>query len=96
MLAVLYRRVKRVGGTHLCVIAPGQHSSFRNVAAMASRWQHCVNDLTRSKCEPQPSRSRDQCVYHSTSWPVKSYLKELNCPAQTVYLTYSLTYRSSP
>ena len=30
-------------GAHLCVIAPKQLSCFwRNVAAMASRWQHCV------------------------------------------------------
>ena len=29
--------------THICIIAPGQHSSFRrNVAAVASHWQHCV------------------------------------------------------
>ena len=28
---------------HLRVIAPGQHSSLRrNVASVASRWQHCV------------------------------------------------------
>ena len=29
-------------GVHLRVIVPGQHSSFRNVTAVASRLQHCV------------------------------------------------------
>ena len=34
---------KRVGGAHIHVIAPKQHSSFREMfAAVASRWQHCV------------------------------------------------------
>ena len=37
------RSVLRVGGAHLRIIAPGLHSSFRrNVAAVASRCQHCV------------------------------------------------------
>ena len=41
VLAVIRRSVKRVGGAHLRVIAPGQHSFFRkNVAAVASSWQH--------------------------------------------------------
>ena len=39
ILAGLRRSVQRVGGAHLRVNAPGQHSSFRrNVAAVASRW----------------------------------------------------------
>ena len=43
ILTGLRRSVWRVGGAHLLVIAPGQHSSFwRNVAAVANRWQHCV------------------------------------------------------
>ena len=34
--------MQRVGGAHLRVVAPSQDTSFRrNVAAMASRWQHC-------------------------------------------------------
>ena len=48
ILAVLRRRVERVCGAHLCVIAPGQHScSFRrNVAAVAS--------LTTPDMNPRP------------------------------------------
>ena len=43
ILAVVRRSVQRVCGAHLLVIAPKQHSSFRrNVAEVASRWQHCV------------------------------------------------------
>ena len=43
IVAGLRRSVYRVSGAHLGVTAPGQHSFFwRNVAAMASRWQHCV------------------------------------------------------
>ena len=43
ILAVVRRSVLRVGGAHLRVIALGQHSSIRrNVAAVASHWQHCV------------------------------------------------------
>ena len=43
ILAVLGQSVQRVGGAYLCVIAPKQHTFFRkNVAAVASRWQHCV------------------------------------------------------
>ena len=37
------KSVYRVCGSHLHVIEPKQHSAFRrNVAAVASRWQHCV------------------------------------------------------
>ena len=40
ILPVLRRSVRRVGEAHLCVIAPGQHSSFRkNVAAVTRRRQ---------------------------------------------------------
>ena len=43
ILAVICRSMWRVGGAHLCIVAPGQHSFFwKNVAAAASRWQHCV------------------------------------------------------
>ena len=43
ILAVFRRSVKRVGGAHLRVIGPGQHSFFRRyVAKVESRWQHCV------------------------------------------------------
>ena len=42
ILAVLRQSVQRVCGAHLRVIVPEQHSFFgRNVAAVASRWQHC-------------------------------------------------------
>ena len=43
VLAVFRRNVQRVCEAHLHVSAPGKHSSFRrNAAAVASRWQHCV------------------------------------------------------
>ena len=42
MLIVLRLSVLRVGGANLHVIAPGQHSFFQKVAAVASRWQRCV------------------------------------------------------
>ena len=46
------RSVLRVGGAHLRIIAPGQHSSFqRNIAAVAIRWQP-VSDLTGLRFEP--------------------------------------------
>ena len=40
-ISALFRQsVHRVGGAHLHVIVPGQHSSFpSNDAAVASRWQ---------------------------------------------------------
>ena len=47
---------------HLCVIAPGQHSSFgRNTATVASSWQHCF-DLTGPRFNYQTYRSRDDRV----------------------------------
>ena len=52
----------RVCGVPLRVIVPVQHSSFRRiVAAVASRWQHCVW-FDRLRFEPQTSRSRDERV----------------------------------
>ena len=37
------RSVERVCGAYLRVTAPGRLSSFqRNIAAVASRWEHCV------------------------------------------------------
>ena len=54
--------MQRVGGAHLRVIAPGQHSFFRrNVAVLASRWQSMFH-LTGPRLEPQTSRSRDERV----------------------------------
>ena len=62
ILAVIRQSVQRVGGAHLRVIAPGQHSSFRrNVAAVASHWQHYVR-FDRSKIEPQITRSRNERI----------------------------------
>ena len=41
ILAVLRQSVRRFYGALLRVIAPGQHRSiWRNVATVASRWQH--------------------------------------------------------
>ena len=43
ILAVLRSSVKGVCEAHIRVVVPGQHKSLRrNVAAVASRWQHCV------------------------------------------------------
>ena len=43
MLVVIRRSVLRIVRANFRVIAPGQHNSFqRNVAAVASRWQHRV------------------------------------------------------
>ena len=62
--------VLRVCGAHLRVIAPGQHSSCRrNVAAVASRWQHRVQfnwPKIWSSNLPLQKRMR----YCSTNWPV--------------------------
>ena len=42
-LAVLCQSINEFSGTHLCVIASRQHSSFqRNVTAVAKCWQHSV------------------------------------------------------
>ena len=47
---------------NLRVIAPWQHSSFRrNIAAVASRWQH-VSNLTGQRFKSHTSRSRDERV----------------------------------
>ena len=41
MILAVFPSVKRVGGAHIRVIAPGQHSSIRgNGATVVSRWQH--------------------------------------------------------
>ena len=62
ILAVLRRSVQQVDGAHLPVIAPRQHSFFRrNVTAVPSHWQYCV-DLTGPRLKPQTSRSSDECV----------------------------------
>ena len=62
ILAALRRSVLRVCVVHLRVIASGQHSSFRrHVAAVASRWQHCVR-IGGPRFEYQISCSRDQRV----------------------------------
>ena len=42
------------GGVHLRGLAPGQHSSRRNVAAVESHWQLCLN-LTGLGIIPQTS-----------------------------------------
>ena len=66
-------------GTHLRVIAPGQHSSYqRNVTAVASRWQYTVFDSTRSRFEPQTARSRDERVWFVAQlkpWNLFEYAK---------------------
>ena len=65
---------KRVTGlrVHFRVIAPGQHSFFqRNIAAVASLWQHCVQfDLTGPRFEAQTSRSEDEYV---TALPISRF-----------------------
>ena len=54
----------------LRVIAPGQHSFFgRNVAAMASRWQHCVR-FERPEIWTSDLPLQRQTRYRSTNWPV--------------------------
>ena len=43
ILGVIRRNLYLVDEAHLRVIAPGKHSSFqKNVAAISSRWQHCL------------------------------------------------------
>ena len=67
ILAVLRRSAYRVCEAHLCIFAPGQHSSFRrNFAAVAGSWQHCVRfELP----EIWTSCSRDETRYRLTNWP---------------------------
>ena len=60
--AALRRSVSQVCGAHLRVIAPEQHGSFwKNVAVVASRWQHCVR-FAGLRFEPQTSRTREERV----------------------------------
>ena len=86
ILAILRRSVKRVCGAHLRVIGPGQHSSFwRNVAAVASRWQHCVRfDRPEIWTSDLPLQRRTR--YRSTSWPVHFFFITLKCIVHTVHL----------
>ena len=79
ILAVVRRSVKRVCGAHLRVTAPGQHSSFRrNVAAVASCWQHCVRfDRPEIRTSDLPLQRRTR--YRSTNWPVYCIVDNLNC-----------------
>ena len=58
---ILRRSLSLICGTNLRITAPGQHSSFRNVAAVACRWQHCA-DLTGPGFEFLNFRSRDERV----------------------------------
>ena len=69
ILAILRRIVQHVSKAHFRVIAPGQHSSFRDVTAKASRWQHCV-EFDRPKLEHQTSRSSDERLI---VWPTAYY-----------------------
>ena len=69
ILAVLRQSVLRFYGAHLRVIAPGQHRSiWRNVdAAVASRWQHCVQfDPPKIRTSDLPLERRTR--YRSTEW----------------------------
>ena len=67
--------MERVYRADLRVIAPGQHSLFQtNIAAVASRWQHCVR-FDRPEFESQTSRSRDERVTARLTWPVIMYDK---------------------
>ena len=70
ILAGLRQSVYRVGKAHLRIIAPGQHSSFRrNVAEVASRWQHCVRfDRPKIWTSDLPLQRRTR--YRSTNWTV--------------------------
>ena len=61
ILDVLPGRLYRVGGNRR-VIASAQHSSFpRNVAAEASRWQHC-SIMNGPNFKSQTSRSGNERV----------------------------------
>ena len=50
--------------THLRVIAPGQHSSFRRNVAVGNTVSH----LTGPRFEPRTSRSRDERVTARPTW----------------------------
>ena len=59
-----------LAGAHLRVIAPGQHSVFRrNVIAVESRWQHCVQfDRPETSSSDLPLQRPTR--YRSINWPV--------------------------
>ena len=51
-------------------LRPGKHSSFwRNVAAVVSRWQHCVR-FDRSEIWTSDLPLQRETRYRSTNWPV--------------------------
>ena len=63
ILAVLRRSAYRVCEAHLCIFAPGQHSSFRrNFAAVSGSWQ--LSDLSCPKFEPPAPEMK-----RVTAWP---------------------------
>ena len=78
--ALLRRSLKRVGGAHLRVFAPKQHSFFRRyVAATANRCQqHCVQ-FDFSKFEPQTYRSKDGRVTVRPTLSLKLYFALRGC-----------------
>ena len=70
ILAVIRRSVWWLSGAHIHVIVLRQHSSLRrNVAAMASRWQHCVQ-FDRSEIWTSDLQLQRRTCYCSTNWPV--------------------------
>ena len=81
-----------LAGLHLRVIAPGQHSFFRrNVAAVASCWQHCVRfdrlKIWTSKLPPQK-----RTWYRLTNWPVNLVCKD----AITITVVYTFYFNFTP
>ena len=62
MLAVLRQSVSRVGGAHLCIITPGQHSFF---SKMSQRWRaidNTTSDLTSPRFKPQTYASETNAL----------------------------------
>ena len=62
VLAVIRRSLQRVGGAHLRVIAPGQHSSFRRNVAAVPAVGKTVSDLTGPRFERPTSCSKEERV----------------------------------
>ena len=67
---------------------PGQHSFFRrNLAAVASRRQHCVQfDRPEIWTSDLPLQRRTR--YRSTNWPVMSWKRTCNCVRKSLMLIF--------
>ena len=69
----------------VCVIVPVQHSCLRKIAAVASRWQHCVQ-FDRSENKVSELTLQKRIRYRSTNWHVKNIIKcwkSIYCKYQT-------------